>query len=287
MPTSQKTANRCYDDSCPPHCNFHTRKELNTLLFRFLAINQILHFKTYFGDLHSPMLGGLMHRCEAGLAPYFQYEDFFLLFPLRLRLRFVTVWTDTSTPVSLSSSSSILISKSLLFTFFCLHKRWPQVFLLLFPTAILPAKPGLLSPGPSTTTGIQAEPLETSMTSQPSQTPAGNLHFRDSHSHWVLTSGRQGAPRLGKCLPLPHDIFLSCWNGHFPHHMYSPSRDIWVGWNFPHGVAHQLPGQSNTLLLMYCAALLSYKKNLCCNLCHKTQTPLLIDVEALYNRVFL
>lgn len=107
----------------PPHCNFHTRKELNTLLFRFLAINQILHFKTYFGDLHYPMLGGLMHRCEAGLAPYFQYEDFFLLFPLRLRLRFVTVWTDTSTPVSLSSSSSVLISKSLLFTFFCLHKR--------------------------------------------------------------------------------------------------------------------------------------------------------------------
>lgn len=81
MPTSQTTANRCYDGSCPLHCNFHTRKELNTLLFKLLAINQILHFKTYFGDLHSPMLGGLMHRYEAGLAPYFQYEDFFCYFP--------------------------------------------------------------------------------------------------------------------------------------------------------------------------------------------------------------
>lgn len=124
------------------------------------------------------------------------------------------------------------------------------------------------------------------MRSQPSQIPADNLHFRDSHSHWVLTPGRQGAPILGRCLPLPHDVSLSCWKGHFPHHVHSPSRDTWAGWNFPHGAAHQLPGLSNAFLLMYYAALLN-NKNLCCNLCCKTQTPLLIDVEAVYYRVFL
>lgn len=130
VPTAQTTANHC-QGSCPLHCNFHTRQELNTLLFRFLAINQILHFETYFGDSHSSMLGDLVHRGEAGLAPGVQYADIFCHFPSDL---------GSGLSLSLSSSSSLLISKSFLFAFFCLHERWPQVFLLLFSYCHSPCK---------------------------------------------------------------------------------------------------------------------------------------------------
>lgn len=238
--------------------------EAKYLVFQIPGNKPNFALQDLFWRITLPSAWGSHAQAWGRSSPRFAVCRFFL-FPLTLRLRFVTAWTDASMPVSLSSSSSLLISKSFLFAFFCLHKRWPQIFLLLlFPTAIPPAKPAVLSPSPSIPSGIKAEPLKTSMRSQPSQNPAGNLHFRDSHSHWVLTPGRQGAPRLGKCLPLPHDTFLSCWKGHFPHHVYSPSRDIWTGWNFPHGVTHQLSGQSNPHLLMDYAALLS-NKNLCCN----------------------
>lgn len=99
----------------------------------------------------------------------------------------------------------------------------------------------------------------------------GKLCFRDTLSHWVkqdVNIWQTGSLQIRK-VPL-----IAPWCFWAVEKATSASRDIWAGWNYPCGVAHLLPCLSNTLLLMYFVALLSNRKNLCCNSWYKTQIPI-------------